>query len=133
MTNVSKRKLQQVVLNAVTEHLFAYIAKSHTKRKAQVLVEELFTDAERLMFAKRLAIVIMLEQGVRFVDIQATLKVSPTTVTRVWKDKKRGGYRSVIAHCRHSDFSAVLDLLEKILQAGLPPRGRGRWRRYFAD
>lgn len=133
MTNVSKRHLKREVLELISDQLLVYVSRARTKEGAVSFIEELFTDAERLMFAKRVAIVLMLEQGTRFEDIEALLKVSSTTVSRIWKQKQEGRYVSLVRYCRNRRVvpgqQSLLDLMELLLQAGMPLRAKGRWKR----
>ena len=143
MTNVSKRKLDAAVVDMLSRQLLEIVAAANTKQRAYSLVMDLLTSAERTMLAKRLAIIIMLDHGSRFEQIENTLKVSPTTVARVWKEQKEGKYDSIVGFCtrgakrrsvrRTTESKPLADVIEVLLQAGLPPQGKGRWKHVFRD
>lgn len=133
MTHVSKRKVKPAVVDKITRQFAAVIARADNKARADDLVGSLFTKAERAMLAKRLAAIVMLEYGYSFDDVENTLKVSSRTVARIWRDKKNGKYTPIERICRKKltvgqSQDSFLEFVEILLQAGLPPRGRGRWK-----
>ncbi len=99
-------------------------SRSNLKRETSFLVNDLLTPTERIMLAKRLAIILMLENGYSFSAIERTLKVTRQTIVRFWKMAKLGKF-SYLKQSKIKKVSFWKDF-EKILQAGLPPRGRGR-------
>ena len=77
------------------------------------------------MFAKRLAIVLLLEKGLPQHVISDELKVSTSTVTRISLGIDKGKYNDIL---KMSGKMSVLEILERIILMGMPPRvGRGRW------
>ena len=99
-----------------------------SKKEAAQLMDNLLTPTEKIMLAKRIAIVLMLSEGYSFKGIEKSLKVTPQTVMRFWKMRKAGKFFYLTRREKESDFWKDL---EKFLQAGLPPRGKGRWKHVF--
>lgn len=135
MTHVSKQALKKRVTKELSEQFLSYILEANTATRAQALILELLTPTERIMLAKRLAIVIMLEYGYGFEQIEQTLRVSSSTVARLWSKKHKNLFSSIEEYCRrHKNLNtdAILGFIEKLLQAGLPPQGRGRWKYTFS-
>jgi len=131
VTHISKRTPKKQVVKELSEQFLTFIMEANTARQAHSLVMELMTNSERIMLAKRLAIVVMLEYGYTFEQIERTLKVSSSTVTLIWRKKRARTFPSIETYCRRHkalDADAVIGFIEKLLQAGLPPRGRGRWK-----
>lgn len=71
------------------------------------------------MFSKRLAIIYMLTKGYSFDDIQETLRVSPSTIARLWSKIQRGDYVTVVQHFNKSS-AMNQDLLRWLLDL-VPP------------
>lgn len=137
MTNVSKRKLKPRVLQKIKKQFVRVIALAKNQEQAHDLATSLLTEAEQLMLAKRLAVVVMLEYGYTFRDIEKTLRVSSTTVATILDKKQEGLYAPIETQCkqyrsRRSSNDSFLDFLEVLLQAGMPPQGKGRWKHVFS-
>jgi len=129
MTNVSKKKLnteQQKELRKQIVSLFA----ATDKRTAEGLFSELFTETEQIMFFKRLAVVALIEKGFSCYRISKTLKVSETTVQQIFVKYDDGGYEKLCGLLCTPKFNSekFWKTLETLLQAGMPPMGRGRWK-----
>jgi len=128
MTNISKTNLkpeaEQKLLKQFS-NLFADIS-SH---KAQSLFEQILTKSERIMLIKRLAIVLMLEEGFSTYKISKTLKVSDATVRSIRHYHRKKEFNFVLGVVKKTkfDYKKFLDVLDILLRAGMPPRGRGRW------
>ncbi len=133
MTRISSRPIKEGIANKISNHLITYIASIKTKKESKKFLNELLSDSERLLLAKRLAIVIMLEHGHSYVTIEKTLSVSSNTISRISHEKDNGRYhfvekRSEIRNgIKKVNDRDGLDAIEKILLAGMPPRGKGRW------
>ena len=48
------------------------------------------------MFSKRFAIIYMLAKGHSFDTIQDTLRVSPSTIARIWQAIQKGKYADIV-------------------------------------
>lgn len=125
MPHVSRKKLKKKVFIKIGEQLSNTIAKANSVRELKWIFKELITPTERVMLAKRLAIILMLERGYSIDIIQKTLKVTPQTIIRFWKMTKHSLYKPIIKEI--SDNKAKGDFwqeLEKLILLGMPPRGR---------
>ena len=125
MPHVSRKKLKKKVFIKIGEQLADTIVKANSARELRWIFKELITPTERVMLAKRLAIMLMLERGYSFNIIQKTLKVTPQTIVRFWKITKQGSHKPVIKEISFS--KAKKDFwreLEKLILLGMPPRGR---------
>jgi uncharacterized protein YerC len=131
MVNVSKRKLKPHLERAIIEQLIDHVSRTRGKRAKEFLFE-LLTPAERVQLAKRLTVLVMLMQGCSFTQVQNALKVSPTTVVRLWRNMKNGEYpttRSLQAWGHTVHDKTTLEAFLVLLTEGLPPRaGKGRWK-----
>ena len=135
MVYVSKKPLKPVILARISELLIVHIANIKTKENSKKFINEILTDAEKKMFAKRLAIIAMLNRKQSYSSIMNTLKVSRETIAKTSTDLKNGEYDFIISQLNKvsnnnsasgdSNFSIWLDIM---LGMRIPPRGKGRWK-----
>lgn len=101
MVYVSKRKVDPKIESVLSDQLLSFIAAAKTKREAAVIVSELLTETEQTMLSKRLAVVVMLERGYSFREIERSLKVTPQTVTRLWRKRKQDAFQKICRYARN--------------------------------
>lgn len=128
MTHISKQKLSKEKEGELYAQLFRVIARLN-KTNAPDFLSELFGEEEKLMFAKRLAAIILYIEGNSSYRVWTLLHMSPSTADRIRLNFQVGKYRNIQSFItkNRSEYARLLRTLEVILQAGLPPRGRGRW------
>jgi len=127
MTHISKRKLNEGDFKKIYNQLVSMFDTAGDSRKSDILLKEFMTLAEKTMFAKRFAILCMLEEGVSKHFISDVLKVSPSTIARVSLKYENGNF-AYIGNILRKNKKTIWDVLETIITAGLPPKvGRGRW------
>ena len=132
MTNVSKRKVKKTIYKKINDRFTNFIAMLGDKKSSRSFVNEVLTKSERIMLAKRLAIIFMLINNYSFKEIEKRLKVSPATVSSQWKRLRSGEIDYIkTAVMKGKNKRTFLDDLEILLQMGFPPRGRGRWRWFY--
>ncbi len=132
MTNVSKKKVKKDVYRKMNGRFAGFIAKIGDEKSSKLFLNEVLTKSERIMLAKRLGVIFMLINNYSFEEIEKNLKVSQTTVANQWKKLKSGDLDYIkTAVTKEKNKRTFLDDLEVLLQAGLPPRGRGRWRWFY--
>jgi len=96
--------------------------------RGKARIRSILTPTERIMLAKRLAIITMLEEDRSDYEIMKTLNVSISTIRRL--DKKRSaGHFDPLCRVFNRNLS-FMDYLEIFLSAGMPaisgPRGQKR-------
>lgn len=132
MPHVSRHKLNPELSRNIFRKFIATFERASQNHGISAIIEELFTDTEKIMFAKRIAIVLMLANKTpqhRIVDI---LKVSPTTVARISLQVEIGKYDMILKTSRQEKID-MEKLVWNILTVGgiMPPRvGRSYWRKY---
>jgi len=132
MANISKRQLKRKVFEHINRQLLSQLTRYRTKKQARIFTEELLTKTEQVMLAKRLMTLVMLERGYSFSIIERVLKVTSKTVVKLQGERRRGLHSRLLAqYARRRDSARILDVVEVLLQAGLPPRGKGRWKDVF--
>ena len=125
MPHVSKKKLKKKVFIKIGEQLSNTIIHANSPRELRWIFKELITPTERVMLAKRLAIILMIDKGYSFNTIQRTLKVTPQTLVRFWKITKQNSHKLVIKEISSGKTkSGFWQELEELILLGMPPRGR---------
>lgn len=117
MSHVSKQKMDPETARRVVDTLLTSLLSSGAAR-GKARIRALLTPTERIMLAKRLAIITMLERGDSYYGIMKLLRVSVSTVSRLDKTRVRGDFDPL---CRlFSRKLSFLDYLELFASAGLP-------------
>ena len=94
MTHISHRPMKRKVAQKIQDNfLRALLSGRMTQRRA--VLRSLLTQTEKTMVAKRLAVIIMLEQGHAYYRIAKTLKVSVSTCRRLNSRLSSGSYSGV--------------------------------------
>ena len=130
MTHVSKRRLSDKKESELFDQMYKIIARLDA-HSTQQFFSDLLGPEEKLMLAKRLAAIILYIEGNSSYRVWTLLQISPSTAERIRLKYQIGNYNE-IKKCitkNKSVYKDVLKILETVLQAGLPPRGRGRWKR----
>jgi len=130
MTHVSKQLLPNEKQNELfmqMNRIIARLDKSHTPE----FLDELLGAEEKLMLSKRLAAIILFIEGNSSYRVWTLLKISPSTADRIRLNYQIGKYRAIQKFVTENktEYARILKTLETILQAGLSPRGRGRWKK----
>ena len=85
MPHVSRKKLNKGVYQKIGDEFIQFILELKSSSDAKSFLTNLLTKTERIMLAKRLAVIGMLIKNYSFEAIQQTLQVSPATVDKFWK------------------------------------------------
>lgn len=132
MVRISAKKVRKDIYLKINEQFADFIGRMKTGKESRRFLQEFLTPAERIMFSKRLALICMLEHGYSFTAIRKSLKVSESTVVRLWKIFRQGKLPLLKSKIREEKARKEFwEKLEKVINAGLPPRGRGRWRNVY--
>ena len=133
MPHISSKKLDSNISNKLFNDLMGILGKAHDRKFLPLVFNELFTETEKIMFAKRIAIILMLVSKTpqhKLVDI---LKVSPTTVAKTSLGIEIGKYKTILKVSRKEKID-LEKIVWSILTAGgiMPPKvGRKYWTKYF--
>lgn len=131
MTHVSKKKLDDATRQKLFTR-FTSLFSQISPAQAQSLFTEFFSEAERTMFIKRLAIILMLAEDHSTYRIARTLQVSDSTVRTLRDQFQAGAFETLLRRSRQKDFdaNAFWKTIENLLGLGAPPpASRNRWQR----
>jgi len=128
MPHISSKKLKKETLNKLYDQLGKSLEKSANRSGAKFFLGDLLTRTEKIMLAKRFAVIYLLAQGVPTSYIAESLGMSYTTILKMSLKHDVGKY-SLLLKTIEKEKTDIWKILEKILRAGLPPiAGRGRWK-----
>ena len=97
MTQVSKYPIRRDVYDEIFKTFSQVIVSLSDKREASEFFDEFLTPNERLMFAKRIAVGLMIAENFNYRDILELLKVSNYTISSYSSRYKYGTkYKRVI-------------------------------------
>jgi len=132
MTHVSSKKLNPRFLEKLFVKLLAVLGRAENKNTLSLVANELFTSTEKIMLAKRLAIILLLANNIPQHRITETLKVSPTTVAKASLGIEIGKYAAILKVSKKEKID-LEKLVWNILYVGgiMPPMvGEKYWRKY---
>lgn len=128
MPHVSSKKLKKENLQKLYNEFSCALEKSARKSWAKFFLNDFLTRTEKIMLAKRFAVIYLLSKDIPATYIAEALGMSPATIFRMSLKYDIGKYSSLLKTIEN-EKGDIWKILEKILKAGLPPRaGRGRWK-----
>ena len=126
MPHISKKLLEKDKFINIHKQLSKVLGEFARTGKSKIILDGLLTKTEKLMLAKRLAIIVMLNKNESIYAIEQTLKVSPSTVARMSVAYESGLYAELVKKIRKQN--SFWTQLEKII----PPRvGRDRFKNFL--
>ena len=128
MPHISSKKLKKEHLQKLYNEFSIALEKSAKKSWARLFLNDFLTRTEKIMLAKRFAVIYLLSKDLPASYISESLYMSPATISRMSLKYGIGKYSSLLKTIKNEEEN-VWKILEKILKAELPPRaGRGRWK-----
>lgn len=128
MPHISSKKLKKEHLQKLYDEFSIALEKSAKKSWAKVFLNDFLTRTEKIMLAKRFAVIYLLSKEVPSSYIAEALGMSPATIARMSVKYDNGKYSRLLKAVK-TESNDIWRILEKILRAGLPPiAGRGKWK-----
>jgi len=131
MARIAKRKLKAQHLDELFDQLAETIGTLNTVQ-ADLFVSELLGPEEKIMIAKRLAIIVMINESYSLYRIAETLCVSSATAEKIKRRFDKGAYTNLVTYLKKNKkgYDAILDTIDSILHLGgiLPRYGDTRLR-----
>lgn len=107
MSHISNKKLDKDTARKLERYIISVIRDTGTQTRVNIF-DELLTQTEKVMFAKRIGILFLLKKGLSTYKISELLGISPSTAERfenavdfnkykhttdwVWKNNKEGSF-----------------------------------------
>lgn len=119
MARISKQKLNIEKQSQLISQLTDVLGRIN-KQQATNFISEFFGEEERLMIAKRLAIIALIHEKRPLHRIATHLHVSETTVANLHKRYKQEEFSNTIRALtkNKTDYKKFIDLLDSILTVG---------------
>ncbi|PJE67747.1 hypothetical protein COU95_00690 [Candidatus Shapirobacteria bacterium CG10_big_fil_rev_8_21_14_0_10_40_9] len=113
MTHVSRKKLPNKVLRQILDSFLFVLTSTKKKEEMSKFLDAFLSNTEKIMLAKRLAIVFLLSEAVEETKISETLLVTQSTVSRIklWYETKGSGYKIAITKLKKQKLLGELKLL----------------------
>ena len=113
MTHVSRKKLPNKVLRQILDSFLFVLTSTKKKEEMSKFLDAFLSNTEKIMLAKRLAIVFLLSEAVEETKISETLLVTKSTVSRIklWYETKGSGYKIAITKLKKQKLLGELKLL----------------------
>lgn len=80
MAQISKYKIDNEIYDEIFNTFLQTIVNINSKSEAQLFFNQFLTSTEKIMFSKRLAIGLLISQGLTYREIVPILKISSATV-----------------------------------------------------
>lgn len=130
MPHVSNNKLEDEERKALYSEFMRSLERAFSASKGGSVLQQFFTYTEREMFAKRFAVIAMLEREVSVSAIARALKMSPATIDTMQAKFQAGRYDEILKILKGRSLGQIIDKFSDNLNTAgglLPPYvGRGR-------
>ena len=111
MPHISKHALAEKVIKELERHIVTVISDTGSKTRNKIF-SEILTKTERLMLAKRLAMIYLIQKGTATHTISEMLKVSPSTVARFENRLGKNHFTHTALWVKnHTDMNKMLRLI----------------------
>ena len=134
MPHVSKIKLKGDHADSLYKELLRTFERAFKRGKTKPVLDQFLTKTEKIMFAKRLAIIALLSRGASTSLIAEALAMSPSTAEKMLLKFENGYYNHIVTDGLGK--KDIWDILESIFTVGgiMPPKvGKDRWKRFNQD
>lgn len=113
MTHVSRKRLSRHLLKEILDSLVVVLTETKNNEQMRSFLDAFLTKTEKLMLAKRIAIVYLLSERVGELEIARILGVTQATVsrTKLWAETKGTGYKIAIVQIKKQK---MLESLKKL-------------------
>ena len=121
MPHVSKRHLEIEEFQKIYSELVKIFESAGNNSKSKLVFSEFFTKTEKVMFAKRFAVIAMLAKKHTNYEIADKLSMSPATIDRMSLKFEKGDYEHLIKLL--SNFDNIWERIELLFltTGGLMP------------
>ena len=127
MPHISKIPIKKEYYEQLFGEFEKLIAATTTKDSSFVL-NALLTKTEKIMLTKRLAAALLFARGYSQYQVWNLLKISPSTAQKMYLAFADGQSDALIGILNKKKHRDVWNILELVLQAGMPSLGKDRWK-----
>ncbi len=121
MPHISNKKLKDEDFKKIYDRLISLFDTAGANRRSDALLMEFLTETEKIMFAKRLAALALLSEGVSRPYISYILFLSPSTVDRI-AIKHEVGLYPYTSNILGKNKKVIYETLENLISESLSKR-----------
>jgi len=125
MTNISKNKITGADYKLAYAELIELLTKLQNN-DAKYFLEELLTEAEKIMLVKRFAAIFMFQQNYLPDRVSQTISISLSTAQRLHHQYDDGHYHKLFGCLKPKDKNRFLALIEDLILAQASSKARSR-------
>ncbi|OGC44779.1 hypothetical protein A2V54_01775 [candidate division WWE3 bacterium RBG_19FT_COMBO_53_11] len=114
MPRVSPRPIKKEIEKEITANLEWVFSQLKSEPAAKDFLDDFLTDEERLMLAKRLAVVYLLKEGFSYNKISEALKITPVTIGKIRRILKSGKPRTTEIFIRMEKLRSLNEALKDL-------------------
>ncbi|MDD3679874.1 MAG: Trp family transcriptional regulator [Candidatus Shapirobacteria bacterium] len=104
---LSGKKLNPKVKQEIFAYLYQLIADIDSEKEAESFCRQIFSPAEQIALAKRLAILWALQKGQKYSQIRARFHISPATIAKLQNDLSKPEVKRIIQRLESEEWAAV--------------------------
>jgi|SRR3989344_4714643 len=122
MPHISRKRTSKDTYLKIYDQLISAVRDSKSSSDAKSIAHGLFTKTERIMLAKRLALIILIHEGESSYTVLTQLKISTSTYKRIYKNYEGGMYRSLLTNVKKTFVDDLFQFVGGILASGRDTR-----------
>ncbi len=125
MTNVSKLQIDSADYKHAHQKLVQLISKLNNQT-ASVFINDLFTEAEKIMIIKRFAAALLFNDDFSTYRTALALGVSISTAQRIYKQYEDGQFDNLLNCLSKKEKNEFVELIQDLILAKVSSRARSR-------
>jgi Trp operon repressor len=128
MPHVSKKILEDKYVQDLFLEIISVFERAGRRGELKQVLNQLLTHTEKIMLAKRLAVIAMLSKNISIHDIADNLSMSPSTIDIMSLKFETERYSHIVESGLNK--TNIGDIIHMIQTVGgvMPPMGKGRWK-----
>ena len=128
MPHISQKKINDKDFSKIYDQLISFFDTAGSQRRSDILLREFLTETEKIMFAKRLSALCLIDDSVSEHYISYILGVSPSTVSRITLSYEQGRF-PYISNIIAKNKQSIWDVLEGAVRSSMESySGPKRWK-----
>ena len=96
MPHISQKPLSEEEFKRIYKEFIRSVSRFKDQKSFEQFFWEFLTPTEKVMLAKRLAVIVLLNKGLSSYEIWKFLNVSPSTIERLGVKLDRNGYKHIV-------------------------------------
>ncbi len=129
MPQISRQRLKPHIEASIQQGFYDFLQSINSKQESVGFISQLLTKTEQTMLAKRLAVIVLSQQGYSYAHIRAVVKVSQSTISSIQRNlhiNANPAFNNILKKLlsQKTQKNALQTLLNTITNSPIPPKGR---------